>query len=328
MTASTEQLGTPNNPPVRRVGVLGAGWIGRQIAARCALFGLQVTLFDANTEALTAARQWIDTVSENEWAKLGIEVPQQFYDAWKERIAFSSTSESEADDLRDKVAQELDLVIECVPEQIAIKRRVLRQWSRRLPPRCILTSNSSYFTPSVLERFVEHPQRFAHLHFHAPVLRDSACDIVRGNHTLPEIVAHLVQFCREIRQEPIVLHREHPGYLFNWMLQAMLKAALELHLRGVADIAQIDAAWRAVSGMPVGPFQIMDQIGLDVVEHSLANARWSDLEPISTESLRRLLESYTNHGRLGVKAGSGFYEYHSGETQAQRDPPASPPSTT
>ena len=186
---------------------------------------------------------------------------------------------------------------------------MLKSWSRCLPADTILASNSSYFPPSVLCRFVERPQRFAHFHFHAPVLRDSACDICGGPETEPWVIERLGQVCQTIGHRPIVLRNEHPGYIFNWLLQSVLRAALELTARDVADVDQIDDAWRAVTGMPSGPFQIMDQIGLDVVEQSLANARWSQMESVAIDRLLEILADRTQRGCLGVKTGEGFYKY-------------------
>lgn len=228
----------------------------------------------------------------------------------------------------------IDLVLECVPEQMSLKRRVLRQISDLFPAPVVIASNSSYFLPSLLAKYVESPSRYAHFHFHVPVSNDSIADIVGAPDTQPLVIEQLETLSKKIGQEPVVLRREHPGYVFNWMLQSLLKSALELAALDVADPEVIDKSWKAVTRMPLGPFGIMDQIGLDVIEQVLANARWTDgahgratdegtagkssvggqasaseTPATSTDQLLQLLREYTEQGYLGTKAGRGFYTY-------------------
>ncbi len=150
----------------------------------------------------------------------------------------------------------------------------------------IIASNSSYFVPSMLTRFVSQPQRFAHLHFHSPVWRATIVDIVPGPETDPAIVSRLHDFASAIGQTPIVQSVEKPGYIFNWLLQATLKASLELVDRRVASPENIDLAWTRITGMERGPFGMMDLIGIDLIHQVLSNARWlGDYDGTSASSI-------------------------------------------
>jgi hypothetical protein len=225
-------------------------------------------------------------------------------------LQFVSTLPAMQDLTKEQLHQwQPDLAIECVPEQLSLKKRVLRQLSDLLPDKCIIASNSSYFVPSVLSQFVRLPERFAHLHFHVPVLRQSVADIVGCSQTRPEVLQQLRQLAERIEQYPLMLRHEHPGYVFNWLLQAVLKAALELVALDVVDSDDVDRSWKAVTGMQVGPFGMMDQIGLDVIDQVLSNARWAVPPTVSQEQLLAILRPLVEKGKLGIKSGAGFYDY-------------------
>jgi 3-hydroxybutyryl-CoA dehydrogenase len=207
------------------------------------------------------------------------------------------------------VAWRPQLILECVSEQLSLKKRILRRISELAPDDCIVASNTSYFVPSVLSKFVSRPERFAQLHFHVPVLRDSVVDIVGCEHTSSEVLELLVDLAKRAGQYPLLLRREHPGYVFNWLLQAVLKAALELVAKDVVDVKDVDRSWKSVTGMSIGPFGMMDQIGLDVIDQVLSNARWAPPNPITDQQLLEIIRPLIEHGKLGIKSGCGFYDY-------------------
>ncbi|MCC7336980.1 MAG: hypothetical protein IT422_17960 [Pirellulaceae bacterium] len=280
---------------IENVLILGAGWVGQQTAARLARFGLSVWLADRSLQVCTAAVEWMR------------ELPEFAPDpSWIDRVRISPGMRE-----HDAMGVPIDLVIESVPEQVSLKKRVLRELSETFPAPTIIASNSSYFVPSMLSGYVSQPERFAHLHFHVPVLEDSVVDIVGCAETDPKVIERLRRFAVRIGQQPLVLRREHPGYIFNWLLQSVLRSALELATLDVADPADIDKSWTAVTGMPLGPFGIMDRIGLDVIEQVLSNARWADASEteVPIEELLKLLAAHTAAGELGVKSKRGFYDY-------------------
>jgi 3-hydroxybutyryl-CoA dehydrogenase len=309
---------------IQSVMIVGAGWVGRQIAARMAKSGLQVWLLDRNSQVIEQAFQWLQQIYDQTTASSSSPPPASAED---DRPARQPTSVSGPEfnwlanlhvapslqELQHATghvpAPEIQLALECVPEQLSLKKRVLRQVSEIFPAPVIVASNSSYFVPSLLQGYIAQPERYAHMHFHVPVLNDSVVDIVGGADTDTSTVQRLVNLSRQVGLEPLQLRREHPGYVFNWMLQALLKAALELAVLDVVDPEDIDKSWQSVTGMPVGPFGMMDRIGLDVIEQVLANARWAEALQVDTASLLELIQEHTRRGELGTKTGRGFYEY-------------------
>ncbi len=309
---------------IQDVVIVGAGWVGRQIAALVAKSGLTVTIVDRNTDVLSQSMGWLERVHARETKKRAEAEASTLtgeceasansadynsgVDNW---LHFIRTCESvdQARRYSDSVPAERILVIECVSEQLSLKKRVLRQCSKTFPAPAIIVSNSSYFLPSLLSQFVDGSERFAHLHFHVPVHAQSIVDLVGCDATQPEVLRELDRFACQLGLQTLHLRKEHPGYVFNWMLQALLKSALELAARDVVDPEDIDRSWKTVTGMPYGPFGMMDQIGLDVIEQVLANARWSEDLGVTSEQLIALLRDQTSRGRFGKKSGAGFYEY-------------------
>ena len=275
---------------IERVVIVGAGWVGRQIAAKMAQHGIQVRLVDRDESVCKSALNWMSEIEGHR--------------DWISQITTSVALDETTAEFGTP-----QLALECTPEQISLKKRVLRQISACFESPCIIASNSSYFVPSVLSKFVQSPSRFAHMHFHVPVLRNTVADIVGCEDTEPWILEHLAKLAERIGQSPLILRQEHPGDVFNWLLQSVLRSALELVALDVVDPADVDRSWKAVTGRPQGPFGIKDQMGLDVVEQVLANARWAEPIAVPDEKLLAILKEKTEAGQLGVKTGSGFYNY-------------------
>jgi 3-hydroxybutyryl-CoA dehydrogenase len=206
------------------------------------------------------------------------------------------------------VPENVALVIESVTEQSSAKRKVLNAVSRQFP-HAIIASNSSYFTPSVLQRFVQGAERFAHFHFHVPVWKTRLVDIAAGPETDARTIVRLEELSNRIEQKPLIQLIENPGYVFNWMLKSLIQSSLQLVKRGVATPENVDMAWKSVTSMPIGPFGMMDQIGLDLVYQTMAAGRFVDGDEVWSP-LMELLDPYIEAGRLGVKTGSGFYVYN------------------
>lgn len=313
---------------IQRVLIVGAGWVGRQIAAKIAASNIDVALVDRSSEVVQEAIEWVSRCTKAD-DPLNLHAsdslshstrPNHLHPAaisqqsdvthkpdWIKRvIALAPLTEIS----RESLAKwQPDLALECVSEQLSLKKRVLRRLSELVSDDCIIASNSSYFVPSVLCQFVERPERFAHLHFHVPVLRETVADIVGCQQTSAQVLESLSEFSRRMGQYPLMLRHEHPGYVFNWLLQAVLKAALELVANDVVDAADVDRSWKSVTGMPLGPFGMMDQIGIDVIDQVLSNARWAPPLSVSDQQLLDVIRPLIQQGKLGVKSGAGFYDY-------------------
>lgn len=284
--------------PIERVLIIGAGWTGRQIAGQMAAHGLRVDLVDTNPASLRASKNWVlqqreEFASDGYW-------PDVSADELDARLTLVNDLE-ECD-------WNVDLVLECVSEQFSLKRRILQRYSQRFPFPTLIASNSSYFTPSLLQGHVESPERFANFHFHVPIWRATLVDIAAGEVTSTSTMESLADLARKIGQTPLVQYVENPGYVFNWILRALLQSSLQLMERGVADPTQIDMAWRKVTGMPIGPFGMMDQIGVDLIHQTMSHARFVDGAD-QWQPLVDLLQPYVDQGYLGVKTGRGFFDY-------------------
>ncbi len=260
--------------------------------------GLDVTLVDSLASALDVSRTWILDQRES-FFEQGY-WPDVSYDQLAGRIHTADGIEG--------VAGEFDLVLESVSEQFSLKRRIIKSYSERFPSPTIIASNSSYFTPSMLQPHVVSPERFANFHFHVPIWRATLVDIASGPMTEDVTLQRLVLLSIRIGQTPLVQRIENPGYVFNWMLKALLQSALQLVDRKVAQPADIDMAWKKVTGMSIGPFGIMDQIGVDLIHQTMSHARFVDGDE-EWQPLVDILQPYVDSNRLGVKTGQGFFDY-------------------
>ena len=285
---------------IRTVLVIGAGWVGRQIVGQFVAHGLSITWLDQSSDALSSGLKWI--------AEHRAEIHSANHDSIRRAMGDSNASEVRTCNSIDDAGSAIDLVLETVSEQVSVKRKVLELASARYPAPTIIASNSSYFTPSILSRFVQDPARFANFHFHVPVWQTRLVDIASSSNTSESTLDRLSELAIRVGQHPLVQRIENPGYVFNWMLRAVLQSALQLRAKDVASPEDIDLAWRKVTGMPLGPFGMMDQIGLDLVYQTMSAARFVDGDAV-WQPLLDQLSPLISDGRLGAKVGCGFYTY-------------------
>ena len=305
--------------------ILGAGWTGRQIAGQMLTHGIQVILCDESSGALNTSKSWIlsnlkSFSQEKYWpptsetaveTRLQLVHPDVIFSPQKViRNENNITEAHRSVDLSfggfDKSL--VDLVLECIPEQVALKRRVLKLASELYPETTVIASNSSYFVPSTFSKHIVAPERFAHFHFHVPVWKATIVDVAAGPLTSEQTLQRLETLANSIGQTPLVQRRENSGYVFNAMLKSVLQSALQLFEQGIAQPDQIDLAWTKATGMPVGPFGMMDQIGLDILYQTMSNARFVDGDDVWMP-LIAILQPYIDAGQVGVKTGQGFFKY-------------------
>jgi 3-hydroxybutyryl-CoA dehydrogenase len=153
------------------------------------------------------------------------------------------------------------------------------------------------------------PERFAALHFHQPVWVANLVDIMPHPGTDPETVQILRLFAGKIGQVPLVLKKESPEYVYNALMGAVYNTALRLVFNGVAAVEDVDRAWMFVNKMPVGPFGILDAVGLQTVWHIMQSKAEQSGEPQEQAMADRWKADYVDKGCLGVKSGRGLYTY-------------------
>ncbi len=283
---------------INHVLVIGAGTMGGQIALQCAMHGPAVSLHDVDPAALQTGWKRIEGYV-NHLVHAGQLSPDEGRAALG-RI--TPTTDLPA------AAATADLVSESVPEDPALKGRVFSQLHALCPPRTIFTTNTSTLLPSMFAAASGRPERLVALHFHLPVWDANVADVMAHAGTAPEVVETVTEFARRIGQIPIVSAREQPGYVFNTMLNALLGAALELAAGGVASLADVDRAWMGIMKTPIGPFGIMDAVGLDTV-WKITDFWASATGAPKVRANADFVKGYLDRGRPGQKGGAGFYEY-------------------
>lgn len=282
---------------VKTVLVIGAGTMGGQIALQCAMHGYEVNLYDIAEEALANGLELI-----------------QGYLRWM--ITEGSLTEAESvivwarlhPTTSAEAAAQVDLVSESVPEDPQLKGQVFARFNALCPKHTVFTTNTSTLAPSMFAEATGRPERFAALHFHGYVWISNVVDIMPHPGTAPEMLDLLEAFARRIGQIPIRLERENYGYVFNSMLNALLRSSVSLAATGVTTYQNIDRAWMGVMKMPVGPFGIIDTIGIETVWH--ITQYWAGaLNDAELQQNADFLKPYVEQDRLGVKNGRGFYSY-------------------
>jgi len=280
---------------IRTVAVIGAGTLGAQIAAMTAASGRLVRLFDvlpgATGEALARLRALLTPVVAD--GRLDWDL-----DAALTRIVpAASLAEAVAD---------ADLVIEAVREEVETKRSVFAEIAR-LNPAPLLATNSSSLPSSLLADSVADPGKLVNLHFFTEFWITSCVELMGCGQTTPETMERMATFGRSLGLYTAVVRGESKGFIINRVWRAVKREALRVVDEGHADPEDVDRLWAFFWGIEQGPFGRMDAIGLNVIadiEDSYI-AVSTDPSDVPSWSLHQLVDV----GRLGVKTGSGFYQY-------------------
>jgi len=266
--------------------VVGAGIMGGDIAAWCALQGLSVTLQDRELRYIKPALKR----AERLFAKR-LSNPDNRVAASRRLVA----------DVNGDGVTRADIVIEAIFEDRDAKRALFEQLEPRMKPGAVLATNTSSIPLEELATCLADPGKLIGLHFFNPVAKLPLVEVVQAESSGPEALAAGTAFARQIGKLPLPC-RSHPGFLVNRILAPYMAEALELVTEGMA-LAEIDQA--AVSfGMPMGPIELIDSVGVDVALHVA-----EILSPIVGRPVAPELQKLVAEGRLGQKTGHGFYEY-------------------
>ena len=284
-----------SNFQARHVHVVGGGVMGGDIAAWCAMRGLIVTLQDRAPEYLTRAVRRAHDL---------------FRKRLKDRYRVQEAVDRYIPDPEGLGAARADLVIEAIFEDADAKRTLYAELEPRMKPGALLATNTSGIPLELLSRNREQPGRLVGLHFFNPVAKMPLVEVVRGDNTAPETLAHAIAFAKGIGKLPLPV-KSHPGFLVNRVLMPYLLEAVALHEEGVKP-ELIDEAALAF-GMPMGPIELADTVGLDI---ALSVAR-ELAEPFGLE-VPGVLATLVEEGHLGRKSGRGFYHWEKGKPKKEK----------
>ena len=263
---------------IATVTVLGTGVLGSQIAYQTAYSGLDVVAYNINEKALTAAKKRVHQASATYKGQIK-GAAEGKADAALKRITLQT-------DLGRAVA-EADLVIEAIPENVELKRDIYRKIGHLAPQKTIFATNTSTLLPSDLMESTGRPERFLALHFANQIWIHNTAEVMGTSKTDPDVYRTIVDFASEIGMVPIELKKEHPRYVLNSLLTSWLDDALGLLVDGVAEPETVDKTWRIATGAPLGPFQILDMVGLNTVYNidAAGSEEAAPLGPISQGEL-------------------------------------------
>ncbi len=282
---------------VKRVLILGAGTMGQQIGLECAMHGYEVVYYDLTQEILDKALKRVAKLV-SWYASIGRLTEEKLQQAL---ARISSTPDAA------KAAQDVDLISESVPEDPVLKGKVFAQFNALCPERTIFTTNTSMLVPSMFAKATGRPEKLVALHFH-DARATNVVDLMPHPGTDPEVTQLVHDFAVSIGQIVIRLQRESSGYVFNAMLSSLFMSALTLASRKVAAAEDIDRAWMGVTHMPMGPFGIMDQIGLSTV-WTITDYWAKKASDSQAQANADFLKQYVDKGHLGAKTNKGFYSY-------------------
>jgi 3-hydroxybutyryl-CoA dehydrogenase len=278
---------------IKNVLIIGCGTLGLRIGLRCALDGCNVRMYDISDKILQRALATQEKLL-SAFIKRGTITLSQSEGA-KERITTTTDME--------KAVKNIDLVSESVTEDIELKKKVYQSFAPLFEKHTVVTTNTSYLLASMLAEDTGCAERFCAFHFHDVFLMN-VVDIMPHPNTEGWVCDLLMAFGKKINQIPVFIKNENHGYIFNQMLLALLGSAGDLVTRSVSSIQDVDRSWMGNTKMHIGPYGMLDQIGLDTAWH-IVNAR---KDPKSMR-FAAFLKTYVDEGKFGIKAGEGFYKY-------------------
>ena len=284
--------------PIETISIVGAGFMGAQIGLRCASHRYTVWFVDISEKMLEQASQGHLTELERRVAERQITLDDK--EAILGRLNYTG-------DVKLGTSR-ADLVIESVPEHLEAKREIFTQLDQVCPAQTILATNSSSIRISLIEDVTRRPDRVLNTHFYQAIERATMVELMRGTETSDETIERVRQFALGIEMIPLLVRKESTGFIFNRVWRSIKKECLQVVDAGIASYEDVDRAWMIhFTGQTVGPFGLMDKIGLDVIRDiEMVYYRESGDE---SDAPPKLLLDKIGKGELGVKTGKGFYRY-------------------
>lgn len=275
---------------IKKVAVVGAGTMGARIAVVMARAGYRVSLWSRSESTLDKARTIVDSLAASE------------------NVAFTTSLEA--------CLVDADLVSENVAEDVALKQRVLNDIEQQVSADCVITTNTSSVSITLLSSALSQPERLIGMHWFNPADTMPMIEIVRGENTADEVCQQVRDICQQLGKETITVNQDIPGFIINRLQYAMLREALYLVDAGIGSVEDVDRAVQrtlAPRWAAMGPMKLMDFAGLDTVE-KVAGILLPALD--NSSQLPAWLKEKVADNKLGVKSGEGFYAWTAEEASA------------
>ncbi|SIR20118.1 3-hydroxyacyl-CoA dehydrogenase /Enoyl-CoA hydratase [Haladaptatus litoreus] len=291
---------------INTIAVLGAGNMGHGIAEVAALAGYDVNLRDIKEEFVQNGYDQI------EWSLGKL--------AEKDQL-----SEAEADAALERVTplvdfgeavSDADFVIEAVPEKMDIKKDVYSEMEKHAPDHTIFATNTSSLSITELSEVTNRPEQFCGMHFFNPPVRMQLVEVITGAHTDDSVLDVTEELAEEMGKTPVRVRKDSPGFIVNRVLVPLMNEAAWMVESGDATVEEVDSATKFDIGLPMGSFELADQVGIDVGYHVLEymhDVLGDAYEPCP------LLAEKVEEGNLGKKTGEGFYDYENGGVDVPTD---------
>lgn len=284
---------------LKKIGVVGAGVMGRGVALNFSMFGYKVTLLDLSEEILENCRQ--ELLKDLRFQ--GLINPKLKVDNIEEvlsNIDFSTEM---------SVLKDADYIVENVVEKWDVKEEVYRSIDRICPPHCIFAANTSVISITRIAAVTSRPSSVVGIHFMNPVPLKRVVEVIKAYHTSDKTLETTNDLLVKIGKEPVLVN-DWPGFVSNRVLMLTVNEAIYLVQDGVADAKKVDKIFKGCFEHKMGPLETADMIGLDTILYSIEML----YESFSDSKYRPcpLLVKMVNAGLLGRKSGQGFYDYKIG----------------
>lgn len=279
---------------IKKVGVLGCGLMGAGIAQICATAGYDTVIREVNSEllekGLAGIRKFAGKMAERGQIKKSVD-----------EVFQNLKGTTRLEDMADR-----DIVIEAIPEKLELKKETFRFLNEVCGDHVILCSNTSSLSIIEMAVAAKHPERFLGLHFFNPVPRMELVEVVRTILSTDDVFEQVFAFAESLGKKPIAA-TDKPGFIVNRLLVPYLLDAIRAYEQGFGTIEDIDKGMMLGCGYPMGPFTLLDFVGLDTTYY-IANIMFEEFKD-SRFAPPTLLKRMVLAGQFGRKSGKGFYDY-------------------
>jgi 3-hydroxybutyryl-CoA dehydrogenase len=295
---------------LHRAVIVGGGMMGRSLATKVAQEGINVYLKEVSTQAVESSKAELEKSLDHSIERFALTGSE------KKAILSRITWVTHFD-----CATDCDLALEAVQEDFGLKRQILRELDRRMPPDHPIVLTTSTLSITELAAQNNNPERIVGMHFLYPVTTTRVVEVVRGQLTTEEVYERAVEFARLLGKVPIKVF-EMPGFVTTRVLLPLINEAMHIVMEGVAEAAEVDLALKLGFDFRIGPLEWADRTGLDRVLNWMKHLHHESGEPRFRPC--PLLKRLVRAGLHGTKTGRGFFEYDDNGRRTDRLPDDKP----